>query len=410
MNMKKYIAGILAVALLTGCGKFVRDELITMQNEIDQLYGTVNQLNQRLVGLQTVVQEMVDGGYIISVEPFTDEDGLTGYTLTFNNGSLVKLYHGVDGQDGQDAVGPAVSIKQDEETGRWYWTLEGEWLTTPDGERVLVDGTDGKTPTLKVEEGYWYLSWDGGENWEETGWKARGEDAYEIFSNIAVFDDHVELTLAADGSVLSLPRFITVDMELVLEGQDLDGNVLIAPGETLSIGFTLTGTGAETALLVAGTDGRFKTAIRQDTATTGAVEVTCPETFPEGGYIYITVNDSNGRSKARVIRFAPRNLRLLYGEGTHAVAAEGETGVAVTLESNCELEATCAFGEGVEPWITVKTEVVEGVVALTYDVAANTAEAERTAVIRLCPKDHPGFEMFTVTVKQAGAPAPSTGA
>ena len=39
MKMRIQIAaGILAAALLAGgCGKFVRDELITMQNEIDRL-------------------------------------------------------------------------------------------------------------------------------------------------------------------------------------------------------------------------------------------------------------------------------------------------------------------------------------------------------------------------------------
>ena len=32
----------MAAALLTsGCGKFVRDELITMQNEMDQLYDQI---------------------------------------------------------------------------------------------------------------------------------------------------------------------------------------------------------------------------------------------------------------------------------------------------------------------------------------------------------------------------------
>ena len=43
MKMRTHIvAGILAASLLAGgCGKFVRDELITMQNEIDLLYGQV---------------------------------------------------------------------------------------------------------------------------------------------------------------------------------------------------------------------------------------------------------------------------------------------------------------------------------------------------------------------------------
>ena len=50
MKMRIQIAaGILAAALLAGgCGKFVRDELITMQNEIDLLYAKVDQMNKDL--------------------------------------------------------------------------------------------------------------------------------------------------------------------------------------------------------------------------------------------------------------------------------------------------------------------------------------------------------------------------
>ena len=51
----------------------------------------------------------------------------------------------------------------------------------------------------------------------------------------------------------------------------------------------------------------------------------------------------------------------------------------------------------------MKMETVEGVPVLTYDVAANAAETPRSGVIVVSPKDHPGFEMFRVTVNQAAA-------
>lgn len=414
--MKKYIiiAGILSAALLAGgCGKFVRDELINMQNEIDQMYGEVDQINRNLSTLKTVVSKMESGGYITDVKEFTDEDGRGGYLFTFNGSrEPVKVYHGADGQDGQDAVSPEITVRLDEETGRWYWFMGEDWLCTPDGERVLVDGRDGKSPTLKIEEGFWYISWDGGEEWEQTEWPAKGQDAYEVFSKIEVFEDRIELTLAADETLLVLPRYLPVEMELVLEGQDLDQEVLIAPGETLAIRYSLSGTGVENALLVAGTDGRFKTALQEETieegVVKGVVEVTCPAVFPVGGYIYITVNDGSGRSEAQVVRFKERSLNLLFGEDTFAAAAEGATGRVVSFESNFEVEPVCVFPEGVEPWLTVKTDAVENIVALTYDVLPNTGTEPRTACIQVVPKDHPGFVMFQITVTQAGAPAPDT--
>ena len=413
----KIAAVILAASLLAGgCGKFVRDELITMQNEIDHLYGQVDQMNKGLESLQGIVYAMGANGYIVDVQEGEDENGkyyklkfrtitptADGYEST-DDAYSITLYTGVDGKDGVDALPYVVSVKQDEEDGRWYWysTQDEDWLRTESGDRFLVDG---KTPQLKVEEGYWFISWDGGETWAETGWKAKGEDAFEIFTKAEVFEDRVELTLASDGSVIVLPRFLPVDVALTIEGQNPEEAVLIAPGETISIHYVLSGTAAESALLVAGTDGRLKTALHAESATEGTVDVTCPEVFPEGGYVSIIVNDGNGRSDVRVIRFASRTFKPLFGEPEHAAPAAGETGVTLTFETNTELDAACVFPEGVEPWITAKMETVEGVPVLTYDVAANTAAEARTGVIVVGPKDHPGFELFRVTVSQAKAEA-----
>ena len=419
MNMKIKIAAVILAAglLASGCGKFVRDELITMQNEIDLLYGKVDEMNKGLETLKSIVTAMGDNGYIVGVEEGVDDAGRQYYKLKFrtvkpdadwrgfevtDDAYSILLYTGVDGRDGVDALPYVVSVKQDEEDGRWYWysTQDADWLRSESGDRFLVDG---KTPQLKVEEGYWFLSWDGGETWEETGWKAKGEDAYEVFTKAEVFEDRVELTLASDGSVLVLPRFLPVDVALTIEGQNPEEAVLIAPGETISVHYVLSGTGAENALLVAGTDGRLKTALHAESATEGTVDVTCPEVFPEGGYVYITVNDGNGRSDVRVIRFASRTFRLLYGEAEFAAPAAGEAGRVLTFEANFELDATCVFPEGVDPWLTVKMETVEGVPVLTYDVAANAVATPRTGVIVVGPKDHPGFEVFRVTVTQAAA-------
>ncbi|MBR5072996.1 MAG: hypothetical protein IKX29_05555, partial [Bacteroidales bacterium] len=65
--MKRYIvAGIMVAALMaSGCGKFVRDELITMQNEIDLIYRQVEEMNKGLATLQEIVTEMANNGYIV---------------------------------------------------------------------------------------------------------------------------------------------------------------------------------------------------------------------------------------------------------------------------------------------------------------------------------------------------------
>lgn len=422
MKMKAYFAtGILAAALLaSGCGKFVRDELITMQNEIDKLHKQVEKMNEGLETLKTIIYEMGARGYIVGVEEGTDEYGRAYYKLKFrtitpdadgrgyemtDDKDPVLLYTGVDGKDGKDAEPYVVSAKQDEEDGRWYWysVQDEDWLKDDQGNRFPVDG---KTPQLKVEEGFWFLSWDDGQNWEETGWKAKGEDAYEMFTKVEVFDDRVELTLTADGSVLVLPRFLPVDVVLTVNGQNPDKDIMIYPGETISVHYVLSGTGVADAILVAGTDGRLKTAIREDSATEGTVYVTCPkvkvEDFPKGSYVSITVNDGNGRSDVRILRFACRFFDFLLGEREHTAPAAGETGVELSFMTDFDLDIIC-----VEPWLTVNTETVGNVFELTYDVAANDSAEARKGVIAVSPKDNPDFKIVLTTVNQAAAePAP----
>ena len=409
-----------AALLASGCGDFIRNELITMQNEIDLLYKQVDQMNNGLSNLHGIVDVMASNGYITNVEELQEEPG--GYTLYFRtvkldgNGGVVSedsfpitLLSGVNGKDGEDAEPFVVSVKQDTLDNRWYWydAQEDKWLESEDGERFLVDGKDGKTPYLKVEDGYWLLSWDDEDvedrKWNETGWKAKGEDAQEIFSDAKVFDDRIELTLAEDSTVLTLLRYIPIVVKLTADGKELTDSLKIAPGETVSVSYTVSGTEASKALLVAGTDGRLKTAIKKDSDTTGVVNVTCPDTFPEGGYIYFTLNDGNGRSTVRMVHFIQRAIKVLHGDTEHAAKAAAETGVSVTFETNSELEAKCVFPEGVEPWITATVEAVDNIASLKYDISANTSKDARTGVIVLTPKDNPGFEVARITVTQEGA-------
>ena len=82
-----------------------------------------------------------------------------------------------------------------------------------------TNGTDGITPELKIENGYWYVSYDEGATWKQLG-KATGEDGQDgtngtdgkdgqdgdsFFQSVTEDEKNVYITLT-DGSVFTLPK------------------------------------------------------------------------------------------------------------------------------------------------------------------------------------------------------------
>ena len=69
-----------------------------------------------------------------------------------------------------------------------------------DGDKVKaesrdgVNGADGITPKLKIENGYWHISYDNGTTWTELG-KAMGEYGDSMFKEVTYDDAYVFLLL-----------------------------------------------------------------------------------------------------------------------------------------------------------------------------------------------------------------------
>ena len=121
--------------------------------------------------------------------------------------------------------------------GIYYWTLDGDWLTDERGDKIKAEGTDGKdgadgengsdgtdgtngkdgiTPQFKIENDYWFISYDNGDTWTQVG-KATGEDGKDgedgvggdsMFTGIdyKTSTDYVIFTLA-DGTQIKLPTW-----------------------------------------------------------------------------------------------------------------------------------------------------------------------------------------------------------
>ena len=213
------------------------------QNEarIDALEKWCAQANTNISSLQTIVNVFESNDAITSIAPVMEGGVEIGYTITFSNHDPITIYHGKDGKDGQNGANgqngasPIVGVAQS--GGVYYWTINGEWLLDADGNKLPVSGKDGAngengqngsngqngvTPQLKIENDYWWISYDNGSTWTQLG-KAKGEDGENgqngakgdrgdkgdagdsMFQSVTQDADNVYFTLS-DGTVITIAK------------------------------------------------------------------------------------------------------------------------------------------------------------------------------------------------------------
>ena len=199
--------GILLVftmlATLIGCGQYDDSELKSDINDLKSRMAALEQqcknMNENLTSLQTIVDAIRKQDGVVSVTDLPDGQG---YSVKFVSGKVIYLYNGKNGTDG---VTPKISVRKDSD-GIYYWTVDGDWLIV-DGKKVRAVGLDGKdgqsgndgkdavTPQLKIENGFWYISYDNGNSWNKLG-KATGENGKDgqdgdgFFKSVTVEDGY----------------------------------------------------------------------------------------------------------------------------------------------------------------------------------------------------------------------------
>ena len=243
--MKKFFHSLLAAMMLlaVGCGEAYDDSALTgrvnkLEDRVEQLEQLCKQMNTNISSLQTIVNALQKNVTITNVSPITEGGKTIGYTITFSDGKSITIYNGTDGQDGSGST-PTIGVEKDSD-GCYYWTLNGDWLLDKNGNKVKAQGTDGKdgqdgqdgtngtngtngtdgedgkdgtdgkdgvTPKLKIENGYWYVSYDNGATWTNLGKATSGSSNGGNTSGIDVTetDTHVIFTLPS-GSEITLPK------------------------------------------------------------------------------------------------------------------------------------------------------------------------------------------------------------
>ena len=162
---------------LTSCTDY-QDEIDALDVRVTYLESLVKALNTDLASPKTITDALKDADYITNVTKNAAGDWVINF---YKNGPIV-IHNGID------ATMPRITVEQDPTDGNYYWKLNGDWLTTdgtPNGPRVKAngkdgtngkDGKDGVTPQVRITDGYWEISTDGGVTWVRTGTPAQGKD------------------------------------------------------------------------------------------------------------------------------------------------------------------------------------------------------------------------------------------
>ena len=197
------------------------------------LVDEIAKINSNISAIQAAIEALESNDYVQKVTPVKDEDGnVIGYTLQFAFTGDVTIYHGEDGKDGEDGEDgkdgedgedgkdgytPVIGARQHPD-GNWYWTVDTEWLLDTNGNKVKTtgeDGTSGITPELKIQDDYWYVSYDKGQTWTKLG-KAKGEDGAAgsagtagdaFFKGVDTSDEYYVKFTLADGTVIKIPTW-----------------------------------------------------------------------------------------------------------------------------------------------------------------------------------------------------------
>ena len=226
------------------------DVKIPTWRAFEELQLLVNSLNTNISSLQLAVNALENNDYVSSVLPLSENGVVIGYTITFSKSGTIVIYHGRDGKDGEDGedgedglhgkdgndgTAPSVGVRKDAD-GCYYWTLDGEWLLDESGNKIATtgkdgsdgadgapgqdgsdgsDGEDGVTPKLKIQDDYWYVSYDNGTTWVKL-YKAVGEDGQDgangapgkdgdaFFQSVGTDENELRMVLS-DGTVITIP-------------------------------------------------------------------------------------------------------------------------------------------------------------------------------------------------------------
>lgn len=358
----------------------VLHRLENVENRVTKLEELCAQMNTNISSLQAIVNALQQNDYITAVAPISKNGEEVGYTITFTSGDVITIYHGKDGengQDGQDGSTPEIGVKQAAD-GLYYWTIDGEWLLDAKGARVQAgakngeDGEDGITPQLKIEEDYWYVSYDNGKTWTKLGRATAENDSSgsNLFESVTQDDEWVYFTLI-DGTVITLPKESKLDILF-----NTSEYIVVNEGESYEVSYTLRGADSTTKVAAMAQDN-YSVKVVPANYQSGKIVVTAPSADLKESQVLVFVSKGT-QTIMRALYFSDSVLNV----STNAVQLGCEAkDFAVEVTTN--LDYTVYIPTSARSWLSVASTRAIREETLAFSATENTSTSRRSTIVEL---------------------------
>ena len=276
--MKKVFLTLLAAASLCACNGDLKDRVETLETKVAALESKVNENVSSIAKLADAAAKAV------TIASVTENDDKTSYTIKFSDGRTAVL------TNGKDAEAPVVGMKEFE--GELYWTVNGEFMTN-NGAKVPVSG---KTPQFKIQDGKWYVSYDG-KAWDEVPVSGTVEPKLEMT------ETETEYVFTLGETVIRIVKEKAFAIKVKADSR------MVVSGQVVTIGYTLFGADATTHV-VAESKG-LEAEVDEASST---VKITVPKTISADAYVIVkAVRNSDGKYSAQYISFTQGETYGTFG-------------------------------------------------------------------------------------------------
>ena len=391
--MKKIINYVLTITIvflgITSCNDETTlvERMDSFEGRLISLEKLSSQLNTNITALQTALSALQNNDYVTSIVEVKEGVNVVGYTLTFSKSGSTTIYHGKNGTDG---ITPIIGVKLFAD-GSYYWTLNNEWVTDENGDKLRANGLDGKAPQLKIDSGNWFLSLDNGTTWANLG-RATGDDGKDgdsFFKDVNQDDDYVYLILA-NGTVITIPK----EKKLSISFEE-EGNISITAGATKALNYTISGATEKTIVKVIGQNG-WSAKVTPTNNTTGKIMVTAPNPLVEDEII-VLVYDGKSKTIMSSINFITGTITV--ASQIYSLPKESTT-VVVNVDAN--IDYLVDIPQEAKSWISVESIGTRSIMRyekITFKMTLNSGP-KRNAKVTI--RNNMGVELKTIAFYQQG--------